>query len=149
MFFWDRHKAVIGCYEALTRSACEKYRLTQMEYDIIMFLHNSPEYTTAADIVRIRKSTKSHVSTSLKSLENKGLIERIQAPDNKKRIDIVLLSKADPIIEEGIKAQKEFRQIALTGLTQEEKRVFKTVFEKICGNADNYLKNYANRDDEK
>ena len=39
--------------------------------DIIMFLHNNPHHNTAAEIVRIRKSTKSHVSSSLKKLENK------------------------------------------------------------------------------
>lgn len=44
--------------------------------DIIMFLHNNPHHNTAAEIVRIRKSTKSHVSSSLKKLENKGLIKK-------------------------------------------------------------------------
>ena len=42
-----------------------------------MFLHNNPQYNTAADIVKVRKSTKSHVSTSLKDLEGKGMVERI------------------------------------------------------------------------
>ena len=76
MHFWDRHKTITGYYESLTSSICDKYDLTQMEYDILMFLHGNPEFNTAADIVKIRKSTKSHVSTSLKSLENKGLIEK-------------------------------------------------------------------------
>jgi len=48
-----------------------------------MFLHNNPHHNTAAEIVRIRKSTKSHVSSSLKKLENKGLIKRKQSKDNK------------------------------------------------------------------
>lgn len=39
-----------------------------------MFLYNNPKYNTAADIVKVRKSTKSHVSTSLKLLEDKGLL---------------------------------------------------------------------------
>ena len=60
-----------------------------MEYDILMFLHNNPKYNTAADIVKIRKSTKSHVSTSLKALENKGLIERIQSTRNKKLLRLL------------------------------------------------------------
>ena len=34
-----------------------------------------------AEIVKIRKSTISHVSTSLKKLENKGLVEKIQSKD--------------------------------------------------------------------
>ena len=58
-------------------------------------------------IVKIRKSTKSHVSASLKDLEKKGLVERIQSADNKKHIEINLLSKAEPIVEAGLKAQKE------------------------------------------
>lgn len=64
-----------------------------------MFLHNNPRHDTAAEIVRIRKSTKSHVSTSVKNLENKGLVERIQSKDNKKHIEIILLDKAESIVE--------------------------------------------------
>ena len=86
MFFWDQHKTITSCYELFTRKVCDRYQLTQMEYDILMFLYSNPEFNTAADIVKIRKSTKSHVSTSLKSLENKGLIEKKQSESNKKHI---------------------------------------------------------------
>lgn len=140
MFFWDQHKTITSCYEKVTGSVCEKYQLTHMEYDILMFLHNNPQHNTAAEIVKVRKSTKSHVSSSLKNLESRGLIERIQSADNKKHIEIVLLNKADRIIEDGIKAQKEFAKIALDGLTEEEKRICKEVFNKICSNADKYMR---------
>ena len=143
MFFWDQHKTITSCYEMLARKVCEEYSLTQMEYDILMFLHNNPLHNTAAEIVRIRKSTKSHVSTSLKELEGKGLIERIPGADNKKHIEIVLLKKAEPIIENGIKAQREFAKQVLTGLSEEEMRTCKAVFNKICRNADAYLKKHA------
>lgn len=140
MFFWDQHKTITSCYEMLTRKVCEKYQLTQMEYDILIFLHNNPQHNTAAEIVKIRKSTKSHVSSSLKNLENRGLVERIQSVDNKKHIEIVLLEKAVPIIEDGIKVQKEFAKTLLQGLSEEEKRICVEVFNKICKNADKYLK---------
>ena len=140
MFFWDQHKTITSCYEKVAGSVCEKYQLTHMEYDILMFLHNNPQHNTAAEIVKVRKSTKSHVSSSLKDLESKGLIERIRSADNKKHIEIVLLNKADLIIEDGIKAQKEFAKIALDGLTEEEKRICKEVFNKICSNADKYMR---------
>ena len=86
MFFWDQHKTITSCYALLAKSVCEKYQLTQMEYDILMFLHNNPQHKTAADMVRIRKSTKSHVSASLQTLERKGLILRTQSAANKRRI---------------------------------------------------------------
>ena len=76
-----------------------------------------------AEIVKIRKSTISHVSTSLKKLENKGLVEKIQSKDNKKYIEIILLDKAELIIEAGHNAQKQFAKNVLSGLTEEKQEV--------------------------
>ena len=149
MYFWDKHKAITSYYELLSGEVCDRYELTQMEYDILMFLHNNPQLNTAAEIVKIRKSTKSHVSTSLKKLENRGFVKRIQSEDNKKHIEIVILNKAESIIEDGMKAQKEFAKNALDGLTKEEKYMCMAVFNKICANADECLKKYKEWDDEK
>ena len=140
MYFWDKHKTITSYYELLSGKVCDKYELTQMEYDILMFLHNNPQNNTAAEIVKIRKSTKSHVSTSLKNLENKKLIERKQSEENKKHVEIFLLDKAELIVEEGINAQKQFAQNVLSGLTEEEKEMCIRVFDKICNNAEEHLR---------
>ena len=116
MIFID--KTITRYYEMKMAGVCEKYDLRQLEYDILMFLYNNPKYNTAADIVRIRKSTKSHVSTSLKVLEDRGLIERRVDPANKKRVTIHLLQMANEVIEDGKWAQKEFAQDMFDGLTQ-------------------------------
>ena len=147
MYFWDKHKTITSYYELLSGEVCDRYGLTQIEYDIIMFLHNNPQHNTAAEIVKIRKSTKSHVSTSLKALENKGLIRKIQSEDNKKHIEIVLLDKAELIVEAGINAQKEFAQDVLSGLTEEEKRMCINVFNKICNNAEEHLREYKRKNE--
>ena len=76
----------------------------------------------------------------MKSLENKGLIERIQSEDNKKHITIVLLEKAELIVQEGIYAQKQFAHNVLSGLTEEEKHMCIKVFHKICNNAEEHLR---------
>ena len=149
MYFWDKHKTITSYYELLSSRICDQYGLTQMEYDILMFLHNNPQHNTAAEIVKVRKSTKSHVSTSLKKLENKGLVERIQSEDNKKHIEIVLLDKAELIVEAGINAQKRFAQNVLRGLTEEEKHMCIKVFDKICNNAEEYLREYRDNADER
>ena len=140
MYFWDKHKTISSYYELLSGKVCDKYELTQMEYDILMFLYNNPQNNTAAEIVKIRKSTKSHVSTSLKNLENKKLIERKQSEENKKHVEIFLLDKAELIVEEGINAQKQFAQNVLSGLTEEEKDMCLRVFNKICNNAEEHLR---------
>lgn len=143
MFFWDQHETITSYYESLARNVCDTYDLTQMEYDILMFLHDNPQFNTAADIVKVRKSTKSHVSISLKDLKTKRLIDRIQSPNNKKRIEIVLLDDAIPIIDAGKNVQKQFARNVLNGLTEEEMRMCIQVFQKICSNADECLKKNA------
>ena len=75
MYFLDKHKTITSYYELLSGEVCDQYELTQMEYDILIFLHNNPRHNTAAEIVKIRKSTKSHVSSSLKNLASRGLDE--------------------------------------------------------------------------
>ena len=140
MHFWDRHKTITAYYESLTKSLCDKYQLTQMEYDTLMFLSNNPQFNTAADIVKVRKSTKSHVSVSLKALENKGLIEKKQNAANKKCVEIFLLDKAREIVEEGVQVQRQFMKNMFQGLTEEEMIIWKTLFNKICNNAEECLK---------
>lgn len=122
MHFWDEHKTITRYYEMKVSGVCEKYQLRQLEYDILMFIYNNPEYNTAADIVRIRKSTKSHVSTSLKVLEDRGFIERRIDKDNKKHVTIHLLQLANEVIEDGIWAQKEFAQDMFEGLVKKKSK---------------------------
>lgn len=136
MHFWDQHKTITRYYEWLMSSVCEKYQIRQMEYDILMFLYNNPQFNTAADIVKVRKSTKSHVSTSLKVLEDRGLIVKKTAADNKKHIEIFLSASANEIVQDGAKAQKQFASRMLCGLSETEITQCKQAFQKICKNAE-------------
>lgn len=140
MHFWDQHKVITYYYESLSKSIYEKYNLTKMEYDILMFLYNNPQFNTAADIVKVRKSTKSHVSIALKDLEKKGMIERRQNPNNKKIIEIFLLEKAKKISDEGMNLQKRLMHNLLDGFSDDEKKMCKIMFDKIAANAESYLK---------
>lgn len=136
MYFWDQHKTITLYYEMLTAPTCDKYNLKKMEYDILMFLYHNPEYNTAADIVRIRKSTKSHVSTALKVLEDRGYITKKINENNKKRVELFLEDSANEIVKEGLNVQNQFAHDMLQGLTDEEIKVCRNVFEKICRNAE-------------
>lgn len=140
MHFWDQHKVITYYYESLSKSICEKYNLTKMEYDILMFLYNNPQFNTAADIVKVRKSTKSHVSIALKDLEKKGMIERRKNPNNKKIIEVFLLEKAKKISDEGMNLQKRLMHNLLDGFSDDEKKMCKIMFDKIAANAESYLK---------
>ena len=75
-------------------------------------------------------------------MENKGLIKRKQSKDNKKHIEIVLLDDAALIVDAGLNAQKQFAQDVLSGLTKEERHMCIKVFDKICNNAEEHLREY-------
>ena len=136
MYFWDQYKTITLYYEMLTAPTCDKYNLKKMEYDILMFLYHNPEYNTAADIVRIRKSTKSHVSTALKVLEDRGYITKKINKNNKKRVELFLEDSANEIVKEGLNVQNQFAHDMLQDLTQDEIKVCKKIFKKICRNAE-------------
>lgn len=143
MEFRDRHKMITDYYDALTRSLCERHALTRMEYDTLMFLFANPEVRTAAEIVRLRRTTKSHVSIALAALEERGFIARRRCSTNKKRIDLFVSEEGAEIAREGVALQQRLMADLFSGLSDEEMEVYRRVFEKICKNAEAHLKDEA------
>ena len=135
MNFWEDQKIVTSFYSLCVKPVCEKYGLTRMEFDILMFLSNNPEYNTASDIVRIRLLTKSHVSISLKELETCGLVKTAFLNNNRKTIHISIEEKAAPVIADGKLAQQEFAQKLLQGFSLEEVEMYSKLFQRTCENA--------------
>ncbi len=140
MIFWEKRKAVTALYEKKTRAICDRYQLTQMEYDILMFLHNNPTYTTATDIVNIRRLTKSHVSSALKMLEDKGYIRRYYELNNNKTAHIEVLELAKGILQEGYNVQKDFLDTLFFGFSEDEKNQYRILLNRIYENVEKGLK---------
>lgn len=149
MHFWDKHKTITCYFESLSHSICKQYNLTQMEYDIIMFLQLNPKLNTAADIVKARRFTKSHVSTALKSLEQRGFISKRSSVANRRRVEIFLQNPAQTIVDAGARVHREFMRNLLEGISKDELRVFQAVFEKMCSNAERRLKHGQEREESK
>ena len=95
-----------------------------------MFLANNREYKKASDIVEVLGIAKSHVSMTILSLEERGLLERTMDPCDK-RSSILELKNTEAIVEEGRKAQNRFMEILLDGLDEKEVMDTKKSFEKI------------------
>ena len=139
MVFWDKLKAFSTLYEQLTEPVREQYHLTQMEFDILMFLYNNPQYDTSSDIVKVRRLTKSHVSTSVSSLEQKGILERRHSETNRKSILLKLTPAASEIISAGLAAQTSYSNILIRGLSDTEQKQFHELFLRICENTNKEL----------
>ena len=65
-----------AAYSAVCRPLCHELNLPQTAFDILMFLANNPEYTTARDIVEIRKIKANLVSINVDKLVGEGYLLR-------------------------------------------------------------------------
>ena len=118
-------------YENMVSPVCEKYELTYMEFTVLMFLANNPQYDTATQIVRYRHLAKSHVSISIRSLQERGLILGEHKGGNHRTIHLSVAGKATDIIAAGRAAQKKFCEIVFAGFSKEE-------MEKMASNSKYY-----------
>lgn len=121
-------------YERTVMPVCRAFGLTYMEFTILMFLYRNPQYDTAAQIVKIRRLTKSHVSISLKGLQERGLVEGVYFPGNQKTLHLKLTEKAKPILEAGLAVQQEFGTILVQDFTSEEMEQFQYLLNKLHEN---------------
>ena len=110
----------LNLYEKVTTPVRDKYGLSYMEFVVLLFLANNEEYKKASDIVEILGIAKSHVSATVNTLEEKGLIQRTIDKDDKRSSILKINDSAKEIIEEGRKAQKEYHDLVFGSLTEEE-----------------------------
>ena len=115
-------------YSRLMEPVCKKWDLTHNELDVLLFLANNPEQNRAADIVRGRGMSKGHVSLSLRSLEDRGLVA-CQAD-----VHLALTDGAGEIAEDGRAVQREFIRRLREGITPEESAVILSVTRKMGDN---------------
>lgn len=136
----DSIAAMKKLYTISLEPVCKKYNLTKMQLDILLFLANNPKYDTATEIVEQRQLTKSHVSTSIKSLTEKKYLQSAYLPDNKKTVHLKLSSTTNKIIKDGHEAQKNFIKMIFRDFTNEEKHNMANNFSKILNNIHQILK---------
>ena len=110
----------LNLYEKVTLSVREKYGLSYMEFVVLLFVANNSEYKKASDIVEILGFAKSHVSETLNTLEEKGLIERKRDTQDKRSSILEVMERAKDIIEEGRRAQKEYHDLVFGSLSDDE-----------------------------
>lgn len=108
-------------YSQIMLPVCEKHGVTFTELTVIMFLYNNPSLDTASDIVKCRNIAKSHVSVSVCSLQERGLITKAYCDGNRKSIHLKLTDSATPIVLDGKSAQKRFGEIILDGVSKEDR----------------------------
>lgn len=117
---FDHYAAGEKLYEKTVAPICEAHHLTYMEFTVLMFLANHPQYDTATEVVKYRHLSKSHVSLSIRGLLDRGLLLAAHRGDNHRTIHLTLTETAAPIILDGRAAQKAFRNTLFSGFSDSE-----------------------------
>lgn len=128
-------------HSVLLNSICAKYKLTRTEMLVLLFLRKNMSYDTATDIVEKLKITKSHVSASVRDLEERGYLKGNYEGQNRRTIHLQLCDDAEEIIKEGESIQDEFTSIICRGFSEEEKGILKNYIQRMTENANEYLRN--------
>ena len=121
MEFWNNTSLMKRLYDRIMDPVAEQYGITRMELDVLLFLANNPGFDTAADMIERRQLTKSHVSSSVKDLAERGCLERSYQDGNHKLIHLKVLPAAEKIVAAGHQAQREFAEAIFRGFTEEDK----------------------------
>ncbi|MBQ3089396.1 MAG: MarR family transcriptional regulator [Oscillospiraceae bacterium] len=131
---FEHYAAGERLYSQMVTAVCQRYGLTYMEFTVLMFLANNPQYDRASEVVKYRRLTKSHVSISVRALEEKGLLTGLCPETDRRSIRLKLTAQADAVVSDGRQAQKSFGEAIFHGFTREEYTLLAGFMERIDGN---------------
>jgi len=127
-------------YSRQLEPVCRKWNLTRSEVDVLLFLYNNPRFDRAADIVSRRGMTKSHVSMSVASLADKGLLERQGSAEDRRTAHLRLLEPGVTIAAEAREAQQQFFDMLYEGVSQEELELWRKITQTVYRNIESLSK---------
>lgn len=127
-------------YSSACKPLCQKWKIPQTAFDILMFLVNNPQYKTARDIVEIRKIKANLVSVNVDRLVREGYLERKSIEGDRRKLQLVCTRKAEPLTEEGKKLQQTFLEQLFVNTREEDKKGFFATMQIMEQNLDDILK---------
>ena len=111
-------------YNSVCKPLLHKFNLPQTAFDILMFLANNPEYTTARDIVEVRKIKANLVSVNVDRLVCDGYIIRKETKGDRRKTQLICTPAAEEIIKEGQVLQKDFLEHLFDNMDTATKEAF-------------------------
>ena len=121
-------------YESILEPVCKEHSIAQTELLILMFLADHPGIDTAKEILLYLPFTKSHISMTVRTLEEKGYLTGEYKNGNRRTIHLALCDSAKPLIDEGHVARDKFMDCILKDFKKSEKDQFKDYLERIFDN---------------
>lgn len=127
-------RVITRFYDTQRRAVCRKLSISQMEFDILVFLHNNPGRDTARDIVALRGLPKSNVSQAVEVLMGKGLLARSQDAEDRRRMHLNLTEAAEQLMPQLLEAQQTFWEQAFRDFSAQDAECFAALYGRIVKN---------------
>ena len=135
--FWDCFSLGKSYYQRCFAPLCKQYDLTAAELDILMFLDQHPEYDTATDITEKRTIAKPNVSTALRKLTERRLIEGVQSTEDRRRIHLHLLTGSRPILRDAAAVRERFINTLFSDFSEDDFSRVKDIIIRLYTNVKN------------
>ena len=95
-------------YSAMCKPLCQELKLPQTAFDILMFLANNPDCTTARDIVEIRKIKANLVSVNVDRLVQEGYVERRAVAGDRRKTQLLCTERRSRSSHGGARCRNAF-----------------------------------------
>lgn len=125
----------LHAYNQMCEPILKQFDISQVSFDILMFLNNNPQYTTAQEISQVRNIKKNLVSVHVEKLVCAGLLERGSIAGDRRKVSLSCTKKSEPIIKAGLAIQKTFHDTLTQGVSKEQWNVYREVIETMDANA--------------
>ena len=113
---------------------CKEYHLNGTEMTVLLFLYNNPTYDRAVDIVNLRGITKSHVSMSVRSLEEKAFLLCSVHPKDRRTVLLELTDAGRHVAAQARQVQESFFQSLYEGIDPKDLAIWNRVRNQISDN---------------
>ena len=143
--FFVRSQSLGKLYHHQFKPLLERYGLTQIEADILLFLANNAPMDTASDIVEKQHLSKSHVSVGIDSLVRRGYLERFCRDGNRKTIHLRLLPAAGEVVAASRDVQRRYAACLFRGFGGDEVEALSKMLNRIADNVEEELSSARER----
>lgn len=126
-------------YAALCKPLCQELNIPRTAFDILMFLANNPECSTARDIVEIRHIKANLVSVNVDRLVREGYLERRTVAGDRRKTQLVCTAQAQPIVEQGRRLQTRLMETLFSGVGGDLRQAFNQTLRIMDRNLDSIL----------
>lgn len=113
-----------AAYTAVCKPLCQSLHLPQTAFDILMFLGNNPEYSTARDIVEVRQIKANLVSVNVDRLVERRLSQPQRGCRRPPEVTASMYEKSCPVIKKGQALQQDFADRLIADLDDATKNAF-------------------------